>query len=205
MVRSYKDSQKEYYTKKAKKDGYPARSVFKLEEFDEKYGFIKNGQKILDLGAAPGSWSLYASKKVGLKGKVIALDKDKLTIRGENLIPLQMDILESDPGVVLPYGPFQVVLSDMAPNTSGIKIVDQERSLELVTKAFDWAEDLLSPNGVFLFKIFQGGTSDEFIKEHIKPRFQKTILLKPKATRKNSKEIFVLNIGYLPKNLDVKR
>jgi 23S rRNA (uridine2552-2'-O)-methyltransferase len=191
-----KDRIWDFYAEKAKKEGYPARSVYKLEEFDLKHKILKKGSNVLDLGAAPGSWSLYASLKVGEKGKVLALDLNKLTVNRPNLKALEADIFLKDPEELDPLGPFDIVLSDLAPSTTGVKDADRENSLSLSRRALDYASRLLKPGGVFLFKLFQGESADSFVKESVKPFFQKTVLLKPKATRKGSVEIFVLGTGY---------
>ncbi|MDR2350413.1 MAG: RlmE family RNA methyltransferase [Deltaproteobacteria bacterium] len=188
---------KDHYSEKAKKEGYPARSVFKLGELDAKHRILGPGMRVLDLGAAPGSWSLYASGKTGPKGLVVALDLKKLTVRSPNIRAFEADILKTDPSLREDGGPFDAVLSDLAPSTTGIGSVDSERSLELNKAALKWAERLLRPGGSFLFKMFQGGSSDAHVKERVKPLFRDVILLKPKATRKGSAEIFVLGKGFL--------
>ncbi|MDR2461390.1 MAG: RlmE family RNA methyltransferase [Deltaproteobacteria bacterium] len=189
----------DYYSEKARKEGYPARSVYKLIELDLKYNFIKKGQKVLDLGAAPGSFSLYAAKKVGPIGLVLAVDLIPLSIKSPNLQFVGIDILEKGPEDVRAYGPFSVVLSDLAPKTTGVKTVDGEKSLALAKRALEWATELLAPKGDFLVKLFQGGDCDAFVKESLKIKFQKVILLKPKATRKNSVEIYALGQSFCGK------
>lgn len=194
-----KDSKRvgDYYALKAKKEGYPARSVYKLEEFQVKHRLFKPGQKVLDLGCAPGSWSLYASQIVGPMGRVIGLDLLDPTIKGTgNLSFHKVDILESDPQLFLEFGPFDIVLSDMAPETTGVKDVDRYKSLNLAEAAFHWAQILLKDGGTFLCKIFQGHDCEEFFKGSLAPSFVKMLRLKPQASRKTSVEIFGLGLGF---------
>lgn len=187
----------DHYSQKARQEGFPARSVYKLEEIDQKHKLFRPGQKVLDLGCAPGSWSLFAAGRVGSGGRVIALDLDPpsssfpphVTILKANLLEDEMNEL------VWETAPFDLVLSDMAPRTMGRREVDQARSLELSEMAWSWAEKLLKPGGHFLFKIFQSQDADDFILT-IKPRFEKINRLKPRATRSQSLETFVLAKGF---------
>lgn len=187
----------DHYSQKARQEGFPARSVYKLEEIDQKHRLFKPGQKVLDLGCAPGSWSLYAADKVGSQGRVIGLDLDPPT----SSFPPQVAILKADlledrmDELVSETAPFDLVLSDMAPRTMGRREVDQARSLELCRMAWAWAERLLKPGGHFLFKIFQSQDGDDFIRG-LQPCFAKITRLKPKATRSHSLETFVLAKGY---------
>lgn len=183
----------DHYSQKARQEGFPARSVYKLEEIDQKHRLFKPRQKVLDLGCAPGSWSLYAAGKVGSQGRVIGLDLEpptssfppQVTILKADLLENRMDELVSE------TAPFDLVLSDMAPRTMGRREVDQARSLELCQMAWAWAGRLLKPGGHFLFKIFQSQDGDDFIRG-LQPRFEKITRLKPKATRSQSLETFVL-------------
>jgi 23S rRNA (uridine2552-2'-O)-methyltransferase len=185
----------DHYSRQARQEGFPARSVYKLEEFDRKYKLFRPGQRVLDLGCAPGSWTLYAAGKVGEKGRVVGLD---LTAPGVAFPPQvrieQADLLENRLELVAGEGPFDVILSDLAPKTSGRREVDQARSLELCRVAWFWAERLLRPGGRFLFKLFQSAEGDAFVLS-LAPRFRKITRLKPKATRARSVEIFVLAQG----------
>ena len=140
----------DHYFHKAKREGYPARSVYKLQEAQNKYGFLKKGQRILDLGAAPGSWTKYASRVVGPQGKVVALDLHRLRVNGPNIEFIKTDIFSILPEEFLEkFGMFNVVLSDMAPKTSGRKDLDHFRSLELAGRAFRNATMTLDQGGVF--------------------------------------------------------
>lgn len=187
----------DHYSQKARQEGFPARSVYKLEEIDQKHRLFKPGQRVLDLGCAPGSWTLYAAGKVGPGGRVIGLDLAPPT----GSFPAQATILKVDlledqiDELVLETAPYDLVLSDMAPKTMGRREVDQARSLELCEMAWAWAEKLLKERGHFLFKIFQSQDGDDFIRG-LQPRFEKITRLKPKATRSQSLETFVLAKGF---------
>ena len=186
----------DHYSRKARQEGFPARSVYKLEEIDQKFKLIKPGQAVLDLGCAPGSWTLYAAGIVGPKGRVIGVDLNPV----EGTFPpqvtiLQADLLTSPRTLVENDGPFDLVLSDMAPKTMGRREVDQARSLELCQMAWVWAESLLKPGGHFVFKIFQSQDGDDFIRT-LKSRFSQISRLKPKATRSESLETFIVGRGY---------
>ena len=123
-------------TRSAKAQGYPARSVFKLQEIDRRVGLLKPGQRVLDLGAAPGSWSLYASERIGTRGRLFAVDIQEIRqVFGPNVEVLLGDALDLENQALAVGGPYDVVLSDMAPNTSGNKLQDQARSFELFMRA----------------------------------------------------------------------
>jgi 23S rRNA (uridine2552-2'-O)-methyltransferase len=143
-------------TRAAKAQGYPARSVFKLQEIDTRWRLLKQGQRVLDLGAAPGSWSLYAAGKVGPRGRVIGVDLQVIAPSPKpELVFLQADVLGAElPPEVSDAAPYDVVLSDMAPNTTGNRLGDQTRSFELFMRALAVAEKLLAPGGSFVGKIF---------------------------------------------------
>jgi 23S rRNA (uridine2552-2'-O)-methyltransferase len=187
----------DFYSQKARQESYPARSVWKLEEFDHKYLLFKPGQKVLDLGCSPGSWSLYAGKKVGSSGLVLGLDilPPETGIFPTNVIIKQADLLVDSPDLAAAYGQFQIVLSDMAPKTCGRKEIDQAKSLELCQMAWLWAKSLSVLGASFLFKIFQSPDGDVFVKD-LSLHYQKQIRLKPKATRSQSQEIFILNLDF---------
>ncbi|HOJ50177.1 MAG TPA: RlmE family RNA methyltransferase [Spirochaetota bacterium] len=184
----------DFYFQKAKKDGYVARSVYKLEEIDKKYNIIKQGMKVLDLGASPGSWSQYCIKKVGRKGFVLGIDIKDVKIKADNFVFIKKGIEEAYEDIKN-YGPFDIVLSDMAPNTSGIIDVDVYKSIELSGLAVDTALKCMKKNGVFIVKVFQGEDFDIFYREKIKNCFEKYKSFKPKAVRQNSKEIYIICWG----------
>ncbi|MDR2140687.1 MAG: RlmE family RNA methyltransferase [Deltaproteobacteria bacterium] len=189
----------DHYSQKARSLGYPARSVFKLAEFDQSYRLFRPGQKVLDLGCAPGSWTLYVAEKVGATGRVVGLDLAIPPGAFPGWVRLgAVDLLAGEEAfskVAEELGGLaQAVLSDLAPKTTGRREIDQARSLELVGAAWAWAQKLLEPGGLFLFKVFQSPEADAFINQ-LKAGFQSLIRLKPQASRKNSQEIFVLARG----------
>ncbi len=193
---------KDYYFKKAKSENYAARSVFKIQEIDEKFRIFKPGYKVLDLGAAPGSWSQYASQKTGASGRILGIDIQPIKLTLPNAVFITADMRELDlDQTMATHGiapPFDVVLSDMAPKTTGIRVTDQMRSLELCELALATAERFLKPRGSFVAKLFH---SDEFegFRKRLRDRFGKVEVLRPQSTRKESKEIFFVAQLYLPK------
>lgn len=189
---------KDHYFQKAKKENFAARSVFKLEEIDQKLKILKTGQIVLDLGASPGSWSQYASKKVGDQGRVLGVDLSPVNVKLNNATFIQADLRDLNlEAVFQEHGfqpPFDLVLSDMAPKTTGIRMTDQARSLELCELALDVAARFLKPNGHFVCKLFH---SDDFskLRDQIKKQYAKFEAIKPDSTRKISKEIFLVGIS----------
>ncbi len=179
-------------TRAAKQSGYAARSVFKLQEIDKRYHVFKQGQRILDLGAAPGSWTQFASQKIGGAGRVLAIDltlvEDSL---GKNVEFAQADALDLDSELAARHAPYDVVMSDMAPNTTGLKITDQARSYELFMAALQVAITHLKPGGTFIGKIFM---SEDFpqAKSAVVAAFDTTKTIRPKSTRQKSSELFLL-------------
>jgi len=187
----------DYWTRKAKAEKYPARSVYKLEEADQKYYIIKQGQKVLDLGAAPGSWLLYAAGKVGPPGLVVGVDlKDPDRKLPENVRFIKGDVLQIPLDIMIEQGPFDVILSDLAPATTGVKLTDQTRSLQLARAAWELAGHMLKPGGTFMVKVFEGPAVGTLFRE-IKAKFQVFRRMKPKSSRSFSSEIFGLGLGFL--------
>jgi 23S rRNA (uridine2552-2'-O)-methyltransferase len=188
-------NQKDYYFKKAKTENYAARSVFKLEEIDRRFKLLHSGMKVLDLGAAPGSWSQFAAKKVGPKGRVLGIDLQQIQITLPNALFIQADLRDLNLDQVISENgfelPFDLVISDMAPKTTGIRLTDQARSLELCRLALDCARRFLKPNGDFICKLFQSDDFEQF-RDEMKESFEKVEVLRPKSTRKESKEIFLI-------------
>jgi len=185
------------FVKRAHKDGYRARAAYKLLEVQEKYNIIKPGMTIVDLGAAPGSWSQIAGKLVGSKGLVVASD-----ILHMDALPdvtfLQGDFREEAVFAellnILNGRPVDVVISDMAPNTSGNTSVDQPRMIYLCELALDFAQKVLGPKGQFLVKVFQGEGFDEYRKSVV-DTFDILKTCKPAASRARSKEVYLLGQG----------
>ncbi len=183
---------KDIYVRQSKVDGYRARSAYKLMEIDKKFNIFKGGLSIIDIGAAPGSWSQYALK-VTKNGKLISIDLKKmepigrsLQIQGDfNDIKIQDEIKKNLNGKV------DVVMSDMAVDTTGIKNVDSIQTGELCIDAMKFAKDLIKDNGYFISKIFMGGTFNEIVAEG-KKFFKEVKVFKPKSSRKDSKESFII-------------
>lgn len=189
---------RDHYFRKAKQENFAARSVFKLEEIDKKFKLFKPGQIVLDLGASPGSWSQYASKAVGEKGRVLGVDLSPVTVKLKNAVFIQADLRDLNlEEIFKEHGfepPFNLVLSDMAPKTTGIRMTDQARSMELCELALDVARRFLKKDGHFVCKLFH---SDDFTKlrDEIKKSFNKFEAVRPDSVRKISKEIFLVGIG----------
>ncbi len=186
------------YVKKAQAMGYRSRSTFKLVEIQQKDKIIKSGMNVIDLGAAPGGWSDYARKIVGKKNKVIALDLLAIDpIAGVDFI--QGDFRENEVldelMRVLDGAPVDLVMSDMAPNISGNKAMDQPRSIYLAELALDTAQTVLTKGGTFLIKMFQGAGFDEYKKE-VEKCFTSVAIRKPKSSRPRSKEVYILAKGF---------
>jgi 23S rRNA (uridine2552-2'-O)-methyltransferase len=182
------------FVKKAQKEGYRSRAVYKLLEIIEKNKTIQNGDKVLDLGAAPGGWSQVAAKFVGNNGKVIASDILPIEeITGVTF--LQGDFTEQsvydDLTEFTDEARFNVVLSDMAPNMSGQLSVDQPKSMHLADLAIDMAIKTLEKNGSFIVKVFQGEGFDAYV-QNARNSFKKVTVIKPKASRPRSKEVYLL-------------
>ena len=190
---------KDHFYKKAKKESFLARSIYKLEEIDKKYKVLSSGDNIIDLGYHPGSWVQYASTKVGKNGSVIGIDikpVNKKLVHLDNINLFEKDIFEFDPSEFLGDNRyFDVVLSDMAPNTTGIKSVDQDRSLALVESVFELLPKMLKENGNFIIKVFDSNDAQMFLKSQRK-RFNSYDNFKPKSTRSVSKEFFVIGKGF---------
>jgi 23S rRNA (uridine2552-2'-O)-methyltransferase len=185
------------YVARAKREGYRSRAAFKLLEIDEKCKILKPGQKIVDLGAAPGGWSQIAAKVVGPKGKVVGIDLLPIDpMAGVEFI--QLDFLdESAPGKLIEMlgGPADVVMSDMAANTTGHKKTDHLRIIGLAEAAIYFAREILAPGGAFVAKVFQGGTENQLLAD-LKRDFAVVRHVKPAASRADSAELYVLANGF---------
>lgn len=191
-----KDRKEEYFTRKAQEEGYPARSVYKLKEIDKQFGIINEGDSVLDLGAAPGSWLLYLSQKVGNRGVVIGFDMEDINIQSrENIIFYKKSVLDEDIFEILKGKKFDSIVADMSPKTTGIKLIDCGISLKLNERAFEIAKAVLKENGNFVFKIFEGGEIDAFIKE-VSLCFKTLKKFRPMAVISRSKEFYVVAKGY---------
>ena len=186
------------YVRQAQKEGYRSRAVYKLVELDQKDHIIKPGMTVVDLGAAPGSWSQYAAEKVGDHGRVVALDLLSIdSIAGVEFI--QGDFREQSvlDQLLQTLGDTQagLVLSDMAPNISGVNAVDQPQAMHLCELALELAEKVLKPGGSLVVKVFQGEGFDDYIRD-VRKRFKKVVFRKPKASRPRSREVYALATGF---------
>ncbi len=186
------------YVQRAQRDGYRSRASYKLLELQDKDKLLKPGQVVVDLGAAPGGWSQVAAAIVGGQGKVFALDILEMDgIHGVDF--LQGDFREQsvlDALTKLLAGrAVDLVISDLAPNTSGVRAVDQPRSMYLCELALDFARNTLKPGGGFVTKIFQGEGFDEYIRD-VRSSFNRVVTRKPKSSRPKSREVYVVATGY---------
>ncbi len=184
----------DHYFRKAKKQHYLARAVYKLEEIQQKYKILRAGDRVLDLGAAPGSWIQLAGGVVGQSGLIVGIDLKPIEHAFPNRVAtLQGDIFDSEfvEAALRDLLPFDVVLSDMAPATSGIKVADSARSALLFERAFEIACWTLRPGGTFLAKIFHGSEFHQLLAQ-LKKQFGQTRVIRPEATRKQSREIYIL-------------
>ena len=186
----------DYYARRAREEGYPARSVYKLEEIQKRFDVLKPGTSVLDLGCCPGSWLLFTSKIVGDRGLVVGVDITPLTLRlPSNVRFVQHDVLAWDESFLRVVGTdFQTVLSDMAPSTTGTKFVDAHRSLQLSESALAISARVLRPGGAFVCKIFHGSDFKVF-SDRVRRSFDRVAHFKPKSSRKASKEIYIVGLG----------
>jgi len=191
----------DYYYRKAKKEKYPARSIYKLEEIQKKHQLLRKGDSVLDLGCYPGSWSLYASMVVGPKGVVVGVDLQEADKEprpeGARIHWLCQDIMEPDliPRLRKIRPAFKVIISDLAPKTTGNRWADHQQSMRLVEHTLSLAEIVLHERGNYLCKVFQGEDLPTFV-SGLKERFTLVRTIKPESSRKESREIFVLGMGF---------
>lgn len=185
------------YVKKAQAEGLRSRAVFKLEELIERDRLLKPGISVVDLGAAPGSWSQLVRKRLGDSGRVLAMDI--LPMQGLAGVEfLQGDFRETEVlqqlEALLDGQKVDLVLSDMAPNMSGVALADQIRSMDLAELALDFSRQWLKPGGSFLIKLFQGAGFDDYLRS-LRSDFTKVTMRKPKASRARSREVYALAVG----------
>ena len=187
----------DHYVKMAQKAGYRSRSTFKLEEIDKKDKLIRPGMVVVDLGSAPGGWSDYTLRKMGDNGTVVALDILPMTpLTGVHFIEgdFREDSVLDELNEVVNGQKIDLVLSDMAPNITGVAAIDQPSSMYLVELALDFALTNLSKQGVFVVKVFQGEGFEQYMKA-MRDGFQKVITRKPDASRPRSREVYLLGRG----------
>ena len=192
MARKNPYAKPDRFTRAAKEAGYPARSVFKLEEIDHRTRLLRGGQRVLDLGATPGSWSMYAAKKIGPGGKLLAVDLEPLgAALPANAVFVQGDALSLTNDDLAQFAPYDVVLSDMAPRTTGNRVTDQARSFDLFMRALSVEATLGAKGGAFVGKIFM---SDDLpaARTELRKHYAAERLIRPEGTRSVSIEIFVV-------------
>jgi 23S rRNA (uridine2552-2'-O)-methyltransferase len=193
------DARKDYYRRLAKEEGYKSRAAYKLLEAVTKYKLIKQGERVLDLGSAPGGWLQVASEAVGDKGLVVGVDLDpvkRLTL--DNLRTFQMDVydpkLPDAARAILPRGEADVLLADLSPNISGTWDLDHYKQIELTLRALALGDELLRPGGNAMLKIFEGERFAE-IKKEAERRFDRVVIMKPHASRRESSEMYLVCLG----------
>ena len=183
---------KDSYFRKAKRNNYPARSVYKLEEIDRRYHLVKKGIRVVDIGCVPGSWSKYLLERIG-NGTVAGIDiAGRPAIQDRRFTYMQADILSADDRLLAEHiGIVDLVLSDACPNTSGNRFMDGQASLEIVKRVFYIASSILKPGGSIVAKVLTGEDTGAFIRE-IQSGFETVRQSKPKASRKESREMFII-------------
>lgn len=188
------------WVQKAQQDGYRTRASYKLIELDERDALIRPGMIVLDLGSAPGGWSQVVARKMGAKGNIIASDilpmdsiADVTFIQGD----FTTDEVFEELMAAVDSRPVDLVISDMAPNMSGMASIDQPGAMYLVELALDMARQVLKPNGNFVAKVFQGDGFDAYLKD-LKTSFSKVNIRKPKASRARSREVYLVAKGFRP-------
>jgi 23S rRNA (uridine2552-2'-O)-methyltransferase len=185
----------DHFTVEAKRAGYPARSVFKLEEIDRRVRLLRPGMRVLDLGATPGSWSLYVCQRIGAQGKLLAIDRNpiEITLPPQGRSELG-DALAITNETLSAFAPYDVVLSDMAPNTTGNRAADQAKSFELFMRALGVAATLTKVGGSFVGKIFMGEDLP-LARQTLRQHFETEKLIRPEGTRSVSYELFLIGLG----------
>jgi 23S rRNA (uridine2552-2'-O)-methyltransferase len=194
-----KEKKKDPYYKKAKEEEYRSRASFKLKQLDKKFRIMKSGDTVVDLGAAPGGWSQIALEKVGPEGKVVGIDLNRIKpfneenfygIRGDfTLEEVQNEIVE------IINGKTKILISDASPSLCGIKNLDHLRSLDLIDAAIDIADNILEKNGNLVMKVFQGAEYKDLLNK-LKKKFGQLKTTKPPSSRKKSKEMYLVGLGY---------
>jgi 23S rRNA (uridine2552-2'-O)-methyltransferase len=187
--------QPDFYRSRARAEGYVARAIYKLKEVDEKYHLFKANQRVLDLGCSPGSWLQYIAGRTGPRGLIVGVDANPVEIEvAPPLYFVQGEVTSIDLKTIKAISPvFDVVVSDMAPKTTGMRQVDQQRSLELAFLAWEWAEKLLCTGGDFLVKVFEGPDTGALLAV-LKASFKSCRPVKPAGSRPASREIYFLGL-----------
>ncbi len=195
------DKWEDSYTRRARQEKWLARSVYKLEEMDKKFQLIRQGDRLLDLGCYPGSWSQYGIKRVGPRGNVVGMDLKKPDrLSAPNFKFIKADVFTVDPEWVLKeVGPRDAVISDLAPKTTGISVADTSRSMELAKEALKIASTVLKKRGHFLCKVFEGEDLKPY-REALSEYFGQVRSFRPSAIRKGSREIYLLGLKFVKKS-----
>lgn len=183
------------FTKKARAEGYAARSVYKLDEVQRRFRLFKPGQRVVDLGCYPGSWSRFLLRQVGRRGRVVGVDLEQPDLAGGHWIHRSVFEVEAEELRAALEGPAHVVVSDMAPRTTGNRLFDHVQQIELADRALVLATELLAPDGSFVAKVFEGEDAPAYC-ARVKARFGKMKRVRPEAVRKNSREFFVVAQGF---------
>lgn len=190
-------SKPDFWSQKAFKEGYPARSVYKLQEIDQKFGFLKKGYTVLDLGSAPGSWTTWLLRNLDESGKVVSVDLNPLSkdVKGSNLVFFQGDLLSEEiREQITLQGPYDLVVCDAAPLTTGNRTIDTLRSKSLVEMAIWYAQTMLRTGGNFCVKIFQNGDQQKLLMK-MREIFTQAKGFKPEACRSESFETYLIGIN----------
>jgi len=185
------------FTRKAKDEGYAARSVYKLEEIDRRARLLRRGLRVVDLGCAPGSWSAYAIERIGSGGALVGVDLTEVAMPGGTFLQRSVyDVTAEELREAL-GGPADLVISDMAPLTTGARDADHYAQIELARRAFDLATELLAPGGAFVAKVFEGQDAKQ-LELDVRKHFEQTKRYRPEAVRQQSREFFLVSTGFEP-------
>ena len=194
-----KERRRDQFYRRAKKEGYRSRAVFKLIEIDGKFKIFREGYKVVDLGSAPGGWLQYAAEAVGNKGFVFGVDIREITpLPYRNVKTIKMDVFDEklEEIVLKNFGSrVDVVLSDLSPNISGVWEVDVARNVEMCERVIDFSDKVLRRNGKLILKVFEGTDTKRVINQ-LKKRFTSVRLFKPSASRKKSAELYLICLGF---------
>jgi 23S rRNA (uridine2552-2'-O)-methyltransferase len=192
----------DYYSRLAKQRDFPARSVFKLEEMQERFSLLEAGQSVLDLGSAPGSWTKYCLGRIGTEGRLVGVDLQPASVSpqsGGRYRFLQGDLFsEAILADLVELGPYDLVLSDAAPRTTGNSLVDAQGSLDICGRALEIAMRTLQPGGHLVVKVFQGGQEGRLLQQ-MRDHFRRARAFKPKASRSESRETYFLGLFFTSK------
>lgn len=192
-------AKRDYYRRRAKEEGYKSRAAYKLSELVNRYQLIVEGDYVVDFGCAPGGWLQVASKRVGPEGRVFGFDLKKVDVQLGNVFTYIFDVLSPQALSFVKKSVIyevDVILSDLAPNITGIWEVDHSKQIDLTSKVIDMVPHLLKPGGNCVLKLFQGSYVDE-IRITLKSMFEKVLITKPSASRKESSEIYIVCFSYL--------